>query len=189
MRSRPFQRWTWARSATVALSLLLSLPAATGAAQGLEERLLQLEQHVRALTSRIEVLEGGTAAQGKDGEAGTDETVVWTFDDYVGRSPLRVAYRAIDAQQGRVELLLEITAPLADPEHWRAVGGQVPIAVRLRAADGTETEQAFRLRRGARLDPGAFLHLEARVDPARAAATRQLIVGRMSGEPQRAMRP
>ena len=188
MSSRSLQRWTRG-IVPVAIGLLLSLASATGAAQGLDERLLQLEQQVRALTSRIEALEGGTAAQAQDGQVASDGAVVWTFDDYVGRSPFRVAYREIDPQQGRVELLLEITAPLADSEHWRAVGGQVPIGVRLRAADGKQTEQAFRLRRGGRLDPGAYLHLEASVDPARAAATRQLIVGRTSGEPQGSVRP
>ncbi len=91
-------------------------------------------------------------------------------------SPLRVTHKEFDRDRGRVDLLLQITAPLQDPEHWDAVGSEVPVMLRLRGADGVEQVQAFTLARGNRIEPGAFVHLIADIDPARAAAAGQFII-------------
>jgi hypothetical protein len=50
------------------------------------------------------------------------------------------------------------------------------VMLRLRGADGVEQLQNFTLARGNRIEPGAFVHLIAEVDPALAAAAGQFII-------------
>ena len=102
--------------------------------------------------------------------------IIWTLDARVTDSPLRVTHKEFDRDRGRVDLLLQITAPLQDLALWGEVGGEVPVVLRMRAANGVEQVQAFTLARGKRLEPGAFVHLIADIDPAHAAAAGQFII-------------
>jgi len=145
-----------------------------------------MEARLRTLSDRIDLLErrAATAAANNTAiSAGTDHAtsataagIVWTLDARVTDSPLRLTHKEFDRNRGRVDLLLQITAPLEHPERWDEVGTEVPLMLRLRGADGVELAQAFTLARGNRLDPGAFVHLIADIDPARAAAAGQLII-------------
>jgi hypothetical protein len=154
--------------------------------QAMAERVLQLEAQVRALTERLSALEhGGTqasAAGAVDGQViVADSGVVWLIDDYVSSSPFRVTHKEFDATRGRIELLLQIAEPLDDPTQWRTANAEVPLAVTLRGAGGEEARQRFVLGRGTRTEPGSHLHLHADIDPAWAAAARQLVVERARG--------
>ena len=53
----------------------------------------------------------------------------------------------------------------------------MPLAVTIRTADGTEHHSVFKLARASRLEPGAHVHVQADLDPAQAAAARQLVIG------------
>jgi hypothetical protein len=157
----------------------ISVPAASQADQTVEQRLRELEQQVEALTRRLEMVEQRPAAPASAPavSAMTAEGVVWTFDDFVNDSPLKVTHKSLDKESGTIDLLLLITAPLPDPDAWTGTGQPIPIALRLRSADGTEARTDFRLERGSRLEPGAHLHVRAQIDPVQAAAARQLLIG------------
>lgn len=142
------------------------------AGQALDGRIMQLEAQVRALLERVQALEASAAVPVVASAA--DDGVVWTFGDPVDGSPLKVSYKGLDRNAGSVELLVQVTAPLADPAAWTA---SPPLRVTLHDVDGGSTEARFALVRGSRVDPGAHLHLRATVDPARAAAARQLVIG------------
>ena len=102
--------------------------------------------------------------------------MVWKLNPGVIDSPLRVTHKEFDRSRGRLDLMLQITAPLPEPQRWGTVGNEVPVELRLRAADGADYVQALTLARGNRLEPGAFVHLHADIDPARAATAGQLII-------------
>jgi hypothetical protein len=156
------------------------LQAAAFAEQGTEQRLQALEERVRALTGRVENLEraASPAAQPVRGPGLPADGAVWTFDDYVDASPFKVSYKSFDRATGRVELLLQITAPIEQPELWSETGRSVPVALRYRAADGAEGASVFALVRASRLEPGSRVHLRALVEPALAASASHLSVGR-----------
>lgn len=180
------------RNATLSAALLAALLAAPATALADQDadhdadhpitaRVLQLEAQVRALTERLSALERAGAAQhtaaSAEAQPGVaDSGVVWLIDDYIGNSPFRVSHKEFNAAQGRIELLLQVTAPLNDPAPWSTPGARVPVAVTLRGADGEQARQHFMLGRGTRTEPGSHLHLYADIDPASAAAARQLVV-------------
>jgi hypothetical protein len=164
------------RSCAVALlAAAVALPAA--AAQTPEARIELLEARVEALTARVAALE----ARGDDVSAAepTEAGIAWQLGAGIDGRPLRVSYKVLDRDQGRIELLLEITEPLPDAASWQA-GAPAPIAVTLRAPDGTERALPLTLLRGAKLAPGGHLHLAAELDPALAAGATQLRIHRIA---------
>lgn len=171
-------------SAVTLITLGIAQPLMADTEQQLRERVQQLEAQLRTLSSRVEALERRaiTADQGGAGTSATADAagdaggVVWSIDDGVADNALRMSYKEFDRSRGKVDLLLEITAPLKEPRRWNRAGQEVPIRLRLRSADGTESLQALTLARAGRIEPGAHLHLRAEIDPAVAAAARQVII-------------
>jgi len=159
----------------IILAGIVSLPSLALAESGLDARVLALEAQLRTLTARIEALEqrgdaGESAAQGDEGG------IVWTLGAIVAGEPFRITHKQLDARHGRLDLLLEITAPLGEPRLWVDVGKAVPLAVTLRDAEGAASVHRFTLTRGSSTEPGGRLHLTTEIDPARAAAARQVII-------------
>jgi len=74
-----------------------------------------------------------------------------------------IAAQTFDQRGARIEVLLEIKAPLADANAWpRQPGLQVPVTLIARDSNGAvATEQPLTLIRGASQAPGAYLHLGA----------------------------
>jgi hypothetical protein len=172
MRRRDHRR---CRPLLWAAGLVACAPAAADPA--LEARVQSLEAQLRTLTARVAALEQRGA--GETASTGIDEApaaIVWTLGDLVAGTPFRITHKQLDVDGGRLDLLLEITAPLAEPTRWTAPGSEVPLAVTLRDAGGHASRHGFRLARGASAEPGARLHLSTSIDPARAAAARQLII-------------
>jgi hypothetical protein len=174
-------------TATAVLAVWLPASTIVLAGQSMDERVLQLEAQVRDLSDRLNALEQAGAPASASGAAEEqvvvgDAGVVWLIDDYVGKSPFRVSYKAFDPTHGRIELLLQVTAPLDNPSQWSSQGAEVPVAVTLRGAGGEEAQKQFVLGRGMRAEPGSHLHLYADIDPAWAAAARQLVVERAARE-------
>jgi hypothetical protein len=160
------------------LPACLLAPAPGAADPALETRLRALEAQLRTLTARIEALENrttGGAAAAADDDPGA---IVWTLGDIVAGTPLRITHKQLDVDGGRLDLLLEITAPLPEPARWTGAGVEVPLIVTVRDADGAASIHRFRVIRGTSTEPGARLHLRTDIDPARAAAARQLIIDR-----------
>ena len=172
------QRGTAACGIAVAVAVCAALlPLGSQADDAAQQRLLELEQQLQILTGRVELLERRAAAPQPGVTAGLPaDGVVWSFDDYVNGTQFKVSHKSLDKHSGRLDLLLQTMAPLADPDQWTDVGSTVPIALTLRSVDGAETHTTFTLGRGARLEPGAHLHLQATIDPLQAAAVRHLII-------------
>lgn len=186
-----------------ALLLVAAVPAAATEPPdpaALAARMRELEAEVSRLVARVGALERRLAAPvagpaGFGGAAGApaapvlddagvplpDDGLVWTFDPFVDGNPLAVTYKGLDRAAGRVDLLVRVTAPLPNPAAWSTVGAVVPLHLNSRQADGGGTAVGFVLARGGRTDPGAHLHLTATLDPARAAAARQLLIGPAAG--------
>jgi len=57
--------------------------------------------------------------------------------------------------------------------------------LRMRGAYGIEHVQALTLARGNRLEPGAYIHLQADIDPARSVAVGQFIIELADASPAR----
>lgn len=153
------------------------------ALQSMQQRLLELEARLHTLDDRLDRLEqhavtAGASAGVEAGQASSTTVagIVWTLDARITDGPLRLTHKEFDRNRGRVDLLLEITAPLQDPARWDEVGGEVPVMLTLRGVDGTEHARAFTLARGQRIEPGAFVHLSADIDPARAATAGHFII-------------
>jgi hypothetical protein len=146
----------------------VALPATAAAEQLPEVRIERLEAQVRALTERIAALEAeqSPAAPGE---------IAWQLDQDLNGRTFRVVHQALDADDGRVELLLQVAAPVPVPEHWMQ-GSPAPIRLTLRAADGSEQGLYMTLIRGASVEPGKHLHLLAELDPAIAAATSLILI-------------
>ena len=158
---------------------LLALTLAAGsalAAQTPEERILLLEAKLNALTERVQALEGATAPEAASQPDNTG--VAWPFGAAVSGTPLRVSHKSFDINKGRLDLLLEITAPLPDAAAWRT-GNPSPLAVTLRSPAGTNRTLPMTLLRGARLEPGGQLHQAADMEPALTAAATQLQIHRI----------
>ena len=157
------------------------VPLTCAADRDLEHRLADLEQQVQALTLRLQVLEQRSAATPEALPAAISlpaEGIVWTFDDFVSASPLKVTPKAFDKKTGRIDLLLQITAVMPDPGAWSGAGRPVPLALTLRGAGGADARAVFTLVRSSSLEPGAHVHLQAQVDPVQAAAAHQIVIAR-----------
>ncbi|WP_200233152.1 hypothetical protein [Thiohalocapsa halophila] len=149
--------------------VLASVPAA--AQQTAAERIELLEAKLRALTARVTALE---ASQG-NAVAPEPGGIAWVLGEDLRGRPFRIAHKALDLDDGRVELLLQITEPVPGAERWIA-GGPAPIRLTLRTPDGSERRFYMTLLRGASLEPGGHLHLLAELDPALAAGASQIVV-------------
>ncbi len=160
-------RWRLPAVAVAALaSVALLEPAA--AEQTSEQRIERLEAQIRALTDRVAGLEADRSAA-----AAEDRDAPWLLGDDLRGSPFRIVHKTLDADRGRVELLLQITAPVAAPERWMP-GGPAPIRLTLTAPDGRDQSLYMTLLRGASFEPGKHLHLLAELDPSAAAAASRL---------------
>jgi hypothetical protein len=158
-------------AAAVVLTWTLgSLPAA--AEQTAAERIELLEAKLRALTARVAALEAspGNAAAPEPGGG-----IAWVLDNDLRGRPFRIAHKALDLDDGRVELLLQITEPVPSAERWIA-GGPAPIRLTLRTPEGGERRFYMTLLRGRSLEPGGHLHLLAELEPALAAGASQIVV-------------
>lgn len=183
------------RTSLVVLALCVTLPTMSDAQPSMDQRILELEARLQVLSERIDLLEQRPATDGPStppsAQLGADSTsadasgVVWTLGTRLADGPWRITHKAFDRGRGRVDLLLQITAPLQDPEHWAKVGGEVPMLLRMRGAYGIEHVQALTLARGNRLEPGAYIHLQADIDPARSAAVGQFIIELADASPAR----
>lgn len=139
----------------------------------LAARLAQLEARTELLTKRLaRVEQAAQAAHPTDqlaaAKPATTATsmgspVDWRLGAGLQGEPLRVAAQTFDQRRGRVEVLLEIKAPLADADAWpRQPGLQVPVIMIARDSSGVvAAEQPLTLIRGASQEPGAYLHLGA----------------------------
>jgi hypothetical protein len=156
--------------AVVTLTCALGgLPAA--AQQTAAERIELLEAKLRALTERVAALE---ADQG-DAVAPEPGSIAWVLGDDLRGRPFRIAHKALDLDNGRVELLLQITEPVPAAERW-IPGGPAPVRLTLRTPDGGERRLYMMLLRGRSFEPGRHLHLLAEIDPAVAAGATQIVV-------------
>ncbi|MCF8004522.1 MAG: hypothetical protein K9L32_10010 [Chromatiaceae bacterium] len=134
-------------------------------------RLAQLEARTELLTKRLADLEQAAQAavpstnQPATTTAATskDSGVDWRLGAGLQGDPLRVAAQTFDQRRGRIEVLLEIKAPLPDADAWpRQPGLQVPVVMIARDSSGAvAAEQALTLIRGASQEPGVYLHLGA----------------------------
>ena len=148
---------------------LASVPAA--AQQTAAERIELLEAKLRALTARVTALE---ASQG-NAVAPEPGGIAWVLGDDLRGRPFRIAHKALDLDDGRVELLLQITEPVPAAERWIA-GGPAPILLTLRTPEGGERRLYMTLLRGRSFEPGSHLHLLAELDPAVAAGASQIVI-------------
>jgi hypothetical protein len=151
------------------LAAAVALPAA--AEQTDAARIELLEGKLQALAERVAALE---AHRGQPAAAGGGE-VVWLLGEELRGRPFRIAHKALDVDDGRLELLLQITEPVPGADRW-ILGEPAPIRLTLRAADGGERLSYMTLLRGASFEPGRHLHLLAEIDPAVAAAASQIFI-------------
>jgi hypothetical protein len=93
------------------------------------------------------------------------DAVAWRLGARVDGEPLRVAARSLDPARDRVELLLEIKAPLDDAPAWpRQPGQPTPVSMVVQDSGGAViAEMPMRLLRGLRHEPGSYLHLGAQL--------------------------
>ena len=156
-------------------SLLFSTQA--GAEQTTDQRLSKLEGQVQSLTRRLALLERRTATAEPRDDAEPADGIVWTIGPDLDGGAFSVSQKTLDKNRGEVDLLLRINAPIEHPARWSEPGKEVPITLTLRTAAGIEKHTRFKLARATRLEPGAHLHIRADIDPAMAAAVRQMIIG------------
>jgi len=122
----------------------------------LTKRLAHMEQAAQVAPSIDQPAAAAVAASG-------GSAVDWRLGAGLQGDPLRVAAQTFDQRRGRVEVLLEIKAPLADADAWpREPGLQVPVIMIARDSSGAvAAEQPLTLIRGPSQEPGAYLHLGA----------------------------
>ncbi|MBK5969465.1 hypothetical protein CCR91_11990 [Thiorhodovibrio winogradskyi] len=149
----------------------------------LETRLVALEARLERLAIEVEALReppssapNTPAATAPAVAGGREETVAWRFGPNLDGDPLRVAAETLDRARDRVELLLEIKAPLGAADAWpRQPGQPTPLVVIAKDNGGAViAETPMTLLRGSRLEPGAYLHLGAQL-PAQAGTRVNLI--------------
>ena len=157
--------------ALLTLAALVSAGALAPAAaeQTDAARIERLEAQVRALLERVAVLEADQGGQQKPGE------IAWQLDEDIGGRTFRIVHKALDVDDGRIELLLQVTGAVPAVERWLP-GGPAPVRITLRAPDGSERQLYMTLIRGASFEPGKHLHLLAELDPAVAAAATEIVV-------------
>jgi hypothetical protein len=145
---------------------------------GLEARLEGLTRRVQALESLLR--ESGSAATTAPS---VKSQPIWEPDEYCDGDPFRIIQTNLDRESGRVDLLLEVVAPIPDRAAWESVprGDTVPLTLSASEADGgPASEISLRLERATRFDPGARLHLSAQLGPEVAQRARTI---RITHEP------
>jgi hypothetical protein len=177
--------------ATFLLGLaILSAPVLPEGGIDLDTRVGALEARLESLTQRVAAMESVLKDQNLDttGAPGAKAAPAWVFDGYVQGSPFRVLQHDLDRISGRVDLLLDVAAPLPNPEQWATTvrGTAVPLVLVAEPPNlgpGTSTVPIpLFLERATRVAPGARLHLRGQLDPARAQSVRQIRVGRAESE-------
>ena len=140
--------------------------------EGLEARLEGLTRRVQALETLLkESSPGMGAAWPVEGEP------TWELDDYSRINPFQVLQKHLDRQNGRVDLLLDVAAPIPDLGDWDSVtrGEVVPLMLIVDTGDGGAIAPVnLRLERATRFDPGARLHLNAQLEPGIAERIRRI---------------
>lgn len=137
----------------------------------LAARFARLEARTEQLTNQLARIEQAAQASPPTDQpaAATPATtatsmgsaVDWRLGAGLQGDPLRVAAQTFDQRSGRVEVLLEIEAPLSNADAWpRQPGLQVPVIMITRDSSGAvAAEQPLTLIRGPSQEPGAYLHL------------------------------
>jgi hypothetical protein len=139
---------------------------------GLEARLEGLNRRVQALETLLR--ESGPLASAAPTVKGEP---TWELDDYSRTSPFQVLQRSLDRQSGRLDLLLDVVAPIPDLADWNSAarGEAVPLMLIADTADGAAAAPVpLQLERATRLEPGARLHLSARLEPGIAERVRRI---------------
>jgi hypothetical protein len=148
---------------------------------GLEARLEGLTRRVQALENLLR--ESGPLASATPTVKGEP---AWELDDYSRTSPFQVLQKGLDRQSGRVDLLLDVVAPIPDLADWDAVsrGEAVPLMlIADTGGGGAAAPVRLRLERATRFEPGARLHLSTRLEPGIAERVRRIrIVHASAGE-------
>lgn len=145
---------------------------------GLEARLEGLTRRVQALETLLK--EPGpitAAARSVKGEP------TWELDDDSRTSPFQVLQKSLDRQSGRVDLLLDVVAPIPDLSDWDSVarGEDSPLMLIADQGEGRPAVPvSLRLERATRLDPGARLHLSAQLEPGIAERVRRIRIAHAS---------
>jgi hypothetical protein len=168
----------------------LALVAAAAAAQAegipVETRIEGLEARLEGLTRRLDALETLLkGSQHRAPAAAPKGEPDWSFDDYTRERPFRVLQRSLDRASGRIELLLDLTAPLPDGPAWAEVrrGEPLPLVLTVRLADGRELPPLpLHLERASPLVPGGRLHAGASLEPSLAAQASGIRVARRPPE-------
>lgn len=161
-------RFIAASALILALTTLAAAPQT--AAQPTEQRLQRLEEQVKDLTGRIEALERGTlASPATEAVPSSTDGPTWAFESPLDGTEMSVIHYVLDTKTGIMELLLRIETPLEDKAAWSQTGSDTPIIALVDDGEGSPTRATFRLLRGRRLDPGASLHLQARIPVATAS--------------------
>jgi hypothetical protein len=164
-------RWStrWLYFTAVAFSITL-LPATEVSAQPIEARLERIEQQMQDIVRRLHALEHGTSqASLTRPESNIPTGPTWTFRPPLDGSEIRVLHYGLSTETGIIDLLARIEAPLTDRADWGRTGTEVPIRAEVDDGGDAPAAATFTLVRGASLEPGASLHLQARIPVARAA--------------------
>jgi hypothetical protein len=147
---------------------------------GLEARLEGLTRRVQALETVLR--ESGPLASAAPTVKGEPS---WELDDYSRTSPFQVLQKGLDRQSGRLDLLLDVVAPIPDLADWSSVdrGEAVPLMLIGDTGDGEALAPVrLRLERATRFDPGARLHLSAQLEPGVAERVRRIRIVHVSAE-------
>jgi hypothetical protein len=173
------------RAVAIGVMPLLLAAARPVSAIDLETRLDGLEARLEALTRRVQAIEGvlkeGTADLSTPAAAKGEP--VWTFDDYLEGTPLRVLQRNLDRDSGRLDLLLDVVSPLPDPAQWQELrkGTPVPLAITLwPVGDGAGYPIRLLVERATSIAPGSRIHLHAQVPADEARLVRKIRVGHVT---------
>lgn len=148
---------------------------------GLEARLEGLTRRVQALETLLKesVLSGSKAAAPK-GEP------TWELDTYVRESPFQVIQRSLDRETGRVDLLLNVTAPIPDQAAWAGLEKGAPVPLLLTPDLGEASPASplpLRLERATRLEPGSRIHVSLQLEPGVAKRIHQIQVSHAADDP------
>lgn len=154
-------------------AVILAISRSSG---GLQERLGTLEQRIQILSQRYDdlaqrydelasALRPDATQQEAASASQEDAQLIWRLADGLQGRPLRVAAKDFDQERGRVEVLLEIKAPLGNAGEWPHEPGQpLPLIVVANDATGAvAAERPMTLVRGSSLEPGAYLHAAAQL--------------------------
>jgi hypothetical protein len=151
-----------------------------------DTRLEALEARLESLTRRVAALEEllNDAPPDQLGAPRQSGEPAWELDDYTGNAPFRVLHRSLDRDTGRVDLLLDVTAPVPDLALWDSIAAGDPVPLVIAIEPGQEIgETPLRLERATRFDPGARVHVSTELPPGQAATVRVMRVSHRDGGP------